>query len=90
LQQSVARRRPSLTYVLVASVVAVLLWLRWGGIRKGIWDDLEVYSRGAAAVNHHDPLYSVSVHGLFFTYPPFAAVVFVPSRCWERSLPIGH
>jgi alpha-1,2-mannosyltransferase len=26
----------------------------------------------------HEPLYSVSVHGLPFTYPPFAAVLYVP------------
>jgi len=29
-------------------------------------------------VIHHEPLYSVSVHGLPFTYSPFAAVLFVP------------
>ncbi|MDQ1482426.1 MAG: alpha,2-mannosyltransferase, partial [Actinomycetota bacterium] len=62
----------------VACVVVSLVWLRWGGIRKGIWVDLDVYVRGAAAVMQHDPLYSVSVHGLPFTYPPFAAVLFVP------------
>jgi len=64
--------------VIVASVVGGLLWLRWGGIRKGIWDDLDVYVRGAAAVIHHEPLYSVSVRGLPFTYPPFAAVLYAP------------
>jgi alpha-1,2-mannosyltransferase len=64
--------------VIVASVVAVLLWLRWGGIRKGIWIDLDVYIRGAAAVMRHEPLYAVSVQGQPFTYPPFAALLFVP------------
>jgi len=59
-------------------VVAVLLWLRWGGIRKGIWIDLDVYIRGAAAVMRHEPLYGVSVQGQPFTYPPLAAVLFVP------------
>jgi alpha-1,2-mannosyltransferase len=78
LQQPIARRRPSLAYVGLASVVSVLIWLRWGGIRKGIWVDLDVYIRGAAAVVHHEPLYSVSVHGLPFTYPPFAAVLYIP------------
>jgi alpha-1,2-mannosyltransferase len=78
LHQSIASRRPSLAYVTVAGVVAALIWLRWGGISKGIWVDLDVYVRGAAAVIHHESLYSVSVHGLPFTYPTFAAVVFVP------------
>jgi len=64
--------------VTLASVVGALIWLRWGGIRKGIWVDLDVYVRGASAVIHHEPLYSVSVHGLPFTYSPFAAVLFVP------------
>src|SRR5450631_1870770 len=67
-----------LAYVILASVVGGLLWLRWGGIRQGIWDDLDVYVRGAAAVIHHEPLYSVSAHGLPFTYPPFAAVLYTP------------
>ena len=53
--------------MIVASVIAVLLWLRWGGIRKGIWIDLDVYIRGAAAVMRHEPLYSVSVQGQPFT-----------------------
>jgi len=78
LQQPIASRRPSLAYVILASVVGALIWLRWGGIRKGIWVDLDVYVRGAAAVMRHEPLYSVSVHGLPFTYPPFAAVLYVP------------
>jgi alpha-1,2-mannosyltransferase len=78
LQQPIASRRPSLAYVSLASVVGALIWLRWGGIRKGIWVDLDVYIRGAAAVMRHEPLYGVSVHGLPFTYPPFAAVLYVP------------
>jgi alpha-1,2-mannosyltransferase len=78
LQPSISSRRPSLTYVALASVVGALIWLRWGGIRRGIWVDLDVYVRGAAAVTRHEPLYSVSVHGLPFTYPPFAAVLYIP------------
>lgn len=78
MQQSTASKRPPLAHVLLASVVAVLLWLRWGGIRKGIWVDLDVYIRGAAAVLRHEELYSVSAHGLPFTYSPFAALLFVP------------
>jgi alpha-1,2-mannosyltransferase len=64
--------------VILAGVVAGLIWLRWGGIRKGIWIDLDVYMRGATAVMHHQSLKSVSVQGQLFTYPPFAAVFFVP------------
>lgn len=64
LQNSIASRRPSLAQVALASLVGALLWLRWGGIHKGIWADLDVYVRGAAAVMHHEPLYAVSVHGL--------------------------
>jgi alpha-1,2-mannosyltransferase len=75
---SVAGRRPTLAHVIVASVAGALVWLRWGGLRKGIWVDLDVYIRGAAAVIRHEHLYSVSVHGLPFTYPPFAAVLYVP------------
>jgi alpha-1,2-mannosyltransferase len=64
--------------VIGAGVVAVLLLLRWGGIRKGIWIDLDVYIRGAAAVMRDEPLYAVAVQGQPFTYPPFAALLFVP------------
>ena len=78
LQPPIPSRRPSLAYVIVASVVAAVVWLRWGGIRKGIWVDLDVYIRGAAAVMRHEQLYGVSVHGLPFTYSPFAALLFVP------------
>jgi alpha-1,2-mannosyltransferase len=58
--------------------VGALIWLRWGGIRQGIWDDLDVYVRGAGAAVRHLPLYSVSADALPFTYPPFAAMLFVP------------
>jgi alpha-1,2-mannosyltransferase len=78
LQPSTTGWRPSLAYLSMAGVVACLVWLRWSGIRKGIWVDLDVYVRGAAAVAAHEPLYSVSVHGLPFTYSPFAAVLFMP------------
>lgn len=78
VQQPVASRRPSLAYLTVAGAVCALVWLKWAGIHKGIWVDLDVYARGAAAMMGHEPLYSVSVHGLPFTYPPFAALLFVP------------
>ena len=78
LQKSIASRRPPLAYVALASLVGALIWLRWGGVRKGIWGDLDVYIGGAASVMRHEPLYSVSMHGLPFTYPPFAAVLYIP------------
>ena len=78
LKESIASRRPSLAYVALASVVGALIWIRWGGIRKGIWVDLDVYVSGAAAVLRHVSLNVVSVQGQVFTYPPFAAVIFVP------------
>lgn len=62
----------------VACAVAALIWLRWGGIRTGIWVDLDVYVQGAKAILQDRLLYSVRVDGLPFTYPPFAAVLFVP------------
>lgn len=78
LHQSIVNRRPSLTYLALFGVVCAFIWLRWGGIRRGIWVDVDVYTRGAAAVMNHEPLYAVSVHDLLFTYSPFAAVLFAP------------
>jgi len=78
LQHSTASRRPSLGYVIVGALVAAFLGLRWGGIRRGIWIDLDVYIRGAAAAMHNEPLYGVSVQGQPFTYTPFAALFFIP------------
>src|ERR1035437_9210046 len=48
LKASIASRRPSLAYVALASLVGAFIWIRWGGIRKGIWVDLDVYVSGAA------------------------------------------
>lgn len=78
LQTSVAGTSHSRAHVIVASMVAVLVGLRWAGVRKGIWVDLDVYVRGAGALLRHESLYAVTVHGLPFTYPPFAALAFVP------------
>ena len=78
LQQPIASRRPSLCFRELAVMVAALIGLRWGGFRQGRWADLAVHVRGTVAVIRHEPLYSVSAHGLSFTSPPFAAVLFVP------------
>ena len=71
-------RRPTLAQVSLIILVGALFWLRWGGIRRGIWIDLDVYLRGAVAVMRSEPLYGVSVQGQPFTYPPFAALLFIP------------
>jgi len=45
----------------------------WG--TRGQWAELDAYIRGAAAVTRHEPLYSLSLHGLLITYPRFVAVL---------------
>ena len=90
LQQSIASRRPSLAHVSLASLVGALIWLRWGGIRKGIWADLDAYICGAAAVTRHEPLHGVSVHGLLFTYQPCAAVLCRPLELLGEVGAVGH
>lgn len=72
----------------VLAVVSVVLFgagarygLRVGGFRER-WSflDLDVYRAGAEAVLNGTPLYSAHTAGsdLLFTYPPFAALVFLP------------
>jgi alpha-1,2-mannosyltransferase len=78
MQQSGGRGVRSLAQPALAVLAGLLLWVRWGGVRQGIWADLDVYVRGADALIGHEPLYAVSVHGLAFTYSPFAAALFVP------------
>jgi alpha-1,2-mannosyltransferase len=56
-----------------------MLWLTWSSVRKGIWVDLDVYRAGGAAVLDQAPLYDIRVEDLPFTYPPFAAILFVPA-----------
>jgi hypothetical protein len=53
----IVSRRVSPAHVASVGVVRALLWLRWGGIRKGIWVDLDVYVRGADALIHRELLY---------------------------------
>jgi alpha-1,2-mannosyltransferase len=63
----------------VVGVVAVVLaWLRW--IDPSTWNlvDLDVFVRGGEAVLHGGDPYGGPADALEFTYPPFAAVVFVP------------
>lgn len=64
--------------ILVAAAMTVaVIWARrhW----EGWMVDLTVYRGGADAVRAGSPLYAfTSSRGLDFTYPPFAAIAFVP------------
>jgi alpha-1,2-mannosyltransferase len=83
-----ARRRVVHPPTWVLAVVALVVFA--AGARWGIhianfrhrWDflDFNVYRAGAEAVLNRTPLYSAHPPGsdLLFTYPPFAALVFVP------------
>lgn len=81
-----AATRPGLKRVVPALVVvatALALAQRWTTL--GPWHplDLDVYLAGGRAVLDGSDLYSVAVHNgvdgiLRFTYPPFAALLFVP------------
>lgn len=86
----VARVRTRILHppTLVLAVVALVLF--GAGARYGLqisrsgarWSflDFDVYRTGAEAVLNGSPLYSAHAPGsdLLFTYPPFAALVFVP------------
>lgn len=73
------RRHPAWLLPTIVGVVAVVLaWLRW--IDPTTWNlvDLEVFMRGGQAVLDGTTPYASTAGGLEFTYPPFAAVAFVP------------
>ena len=65
-------------FATAALAVVTLLWLRWSGVRGFIWADLDVYVEGARDILSRMPLYESPADVLPFTYPPFAAVVFIP------------
>ena len=65
-------------FAAAALAVVALLWIRWSGVRAGIWADLEVYVQGGQAIVTGGPLYEPHAGVLPFTYSPFAAVVFTP------------
>jgi alpha-1,2-mannosyltransferase len=67
-----------LPHVAALLVAFGLVWLTWGYIRSGIWVDSDVYTQGGRAVLDGRSPYDISVHGLPFTYSPFAAVLFAP------------
>ncbi len=76
-----SQRRWPLAAVAAVMVGAVLVAFKWSVITASPhsqWVDLDVYQRGARALLHGEDLYAVSVHGLYFTYPPFGAAIFTP------------
>lgn len=64
-------------HVLVVTVLVAMLTINWSPGAFPMYD-LDVYLQGARAVGNEGDLYELRVHGLPFTYPPFAAIVFVP------------
>lgn len=79
LDQHLPLRRGPMHGLAACLILIGALWLQWRGVRKGYWVDLDVYVMGANAAIRGQDLYGVSVHGLPFTYSPFAAVAFVPA-----------
>ncbi|MDF2146422.1 glycosyltransferase 87 family protein [Knoellia sp. p5-6-4] len=71
-------RQVSVRYLGATATALGASWIGWRYGRNGGWFDLDVYIRGAQALVRGEDLYNVSVHGLPFTYPPFAALLFVP------------
>ena len=71
-------RRASLGLVTSAILIGALLWVRWSTFVGNSYVDLDVYRRGGLAIFRGESLYGVQVHGLPFTYPPFAAALFTP------------
>ena len=59
-------------------VLLVLLWVRWVDPRAWTLADVAVYVRGGRSLLDGTDLYAVTAGVLPFTYPPFAAVLFVP------------
>lgn len=76
-----APNRPAPAWLLPAGVgvvAVVLAWLRW--VDPSTWNlvDLDVFLRGGDTVLHGGDPYRTPAGALEFTYPPFAAVAFVP------------
>jgi alpha-1,2-mannosyltransferase len=68
-----AHARAVSAVLVAAALLMFVLWLSGGLI------DMQVYRAGAQAWIEGRPLYSQGVLGpMFFTYPPFAAVFFLP------------
>lgn len=80
--RSTGRVRTWIVAVVAVAVYAGAVWFGVGGRDFRTWDfrDFDVYRAGAEAVLRGAPVYSAHAPGsdLLFTYPPFAALVFVP------------
>ena len=76
---TVRRSVPWWLLPLVAGLVAVAVgWLRWVDPATWHFADLEVFRTGGGTVLDGAELYGAKSGTLAFTYPPFAALVFVP------------
>ncbi len=70
-------------------VLVFAVYYRWAGLDLSPFGvDIDVYTRGARAVLAGEDLYTVQIHGLLFTYSPFAAVTFVPLLAFSTE--VGH
>lgn len=82
LRRRVARVPTALVALGALVLLAAATWYGVGGRAFRTWDfrDLDVYRAGAEALLRRAPLYSAHPphSDLLFTYPPFAALVFVP------------
>ncbi len=82
LRRRVARVPTALVALGALVLFAAATWYGVGGRAFRTWDfrDLDVYRAGAEALLRRAPLYSAHPphSDLLFTYPPFAALVFVP------------
>jgi len=82
LRRRIARVPTALVALGALALLAAAVWYGVGGRAFRTWDfrDLDVYRAGAEALLRRTPLYSAHPphSDLLFTYPPFAALVFVP------------
>ena len=79
---AVSRRTEVVVGVLLAAIaVGVAVWAVLQYIPPGVWPgDFDVYRAGGQIALEHGSLYGAPVtsSGLYFTYPPIAAVLFIP------------
>jgi len=81
MEQAESRRRSAyLAGAVLLFAAAVVIRFMFGDELSRFPVDLRVYRAGADAIRHGDPLYALRMpdNGLAFTYPVFAALVFIP------------
>lgn len=76
--QQAPRPQSRMALVVAAGIVATALWLRWRSLPPPLDVDVEVYARAGVDLLERQSLYDSEPGELPFTYPPFAAVLFVP------------